>query len=205
MNETNRIAEDLTGKLAVSKPSTRRQKPLPHLQPRVANLMRSHSNLNDFMVAMNPDVQMSYGKDAKRAILCDAPELVVINQAYGENAAEAWLIPQITDLAKFAGAKDKLDERQYKQLACIIAAEFGYLKATELMLFFYRFKCGWYGKFYGAVDPLDIVTALRVNFLAERAHIIDQHNREQNAKEMEEHRKHAITFEEYMRRKQQQS
>lgn len=125
------------------------------------------------MEVMKPDKQMGYGVAPERAIMCDAPTMTVLEEAYGKNAAAVWLVEQLTDLALYAGVKDKMDTRQYEQLATIIVNEFGYLKATELMLFFYRYKSGNYGKFYGSVDPITIMTALRDQFIVERNKVIE--------------------------------
>lgn len=41
------------------------------------------------------------------------------------------------------------------------------MKVTELLIFFYRFKTGRYGHFYGSVDPMVVMEALGI-FLKER-------------------------------------
>lgn len=45
-------------------------------------------------------------------------------------------------------------------MASMIIESYGYYKLTEFMLFFQKFKRGEYGKFYGAVDPMQILQAL---------------------------------------------
>lgn len=57
------------------------------------------------------------------------------------------------------------------------------------MLFFYRFKQGKYGRFYGVVDPLVIMTALQ-EFLRERNEAIFDHEAELNRRKAEaDHKK----------------
>ena len=101
----------------------------------------------------------------------DYPTLNDLRTAYGKQFAAAWLVPQIYDMSAFTGARN-LTEKQQEQLADILAVEARELKVTELMLFFYRFKTGRYGRFYGSVDPMVVTTALQ-DFLRERQEIID--------------------------------
>ena len=90
------------------------------------------------------------------------------------------------------GAKNKLDEAQFKQLAQMIRDEFGYLKATEVMLFLWRLKAGHYGEFYGSVDMQRIMRALRGKFTEERVKIIDRQDGERKDRERQERIKTAL-------------
>ena len=69
------------------------------------------------------------------------------------------------------------------------------------MLFFHRFKTGRYGRFYGTVDPLIITTSLR-EFIKERNVEIERHEQEERERKAAEHRKRAIPYTEYLRRKE---
>jgi hypothetical protein len=60
----------------------------------------------------------------------------------------------------------------------MIRTEFGYLKATEVMLFLWRLKGGHYGEFYGSVDIQRVMRALRGKFSDERANILDAYESE---------------------------
>lgn len=127
---------------------------------------------------MNPSVQRYAAENTDRAFFGTAPMLCTIDAAYGEGAAAQWLIPQLFDLCATAGVNVKLDDMQLKQLAYMIREEFGFLKASEVMLFFWRLKSGRYGKFYGAVDPMAVMIALRSDFMQERAKAIDEAEKE---------------------------
>jgi hypothetical protein len=70
-----------------------------------------------------------------------------------------------------------LDDKQAEFLAEVIANEYYFLKASELLLFFYNFKTGKYGRFYGVVDPMRIMEALG-EFKDERDRVIEQHRKE---------------------------
>ena len=141
-------------------------------------LLTSHSDLSAFCTAFNPSVQKFAAENTDRVFFGSAPMLCTIDAAYGEGSAAQWLIPQLFDLCATAGVKTKLDDFQLKQLACMIREEFGFLKASEVMLFFWRLKSGRYGQFYGAVDPMTVMIALRSQFMQERARVIDDMEKE---------------------------
>ena len=121
----------------------------------------------------NPSLQQVAAANEQRAILGTAPMLCVLDAAYGEGSAVTWLIPQLHDLCAAVGVKTKLDDGQLAQLATMIRDEFGYLKATEVMLFLWRLKAGHYGEFYGSVDIVRVMRALRTRYIDERNKIIE--------------------------------
>ena len=145
----------------------------PSLQRKVDSLLSTHSSLESLMKVMNPSVQQYCAEHVDRALFGTAPTLLTLRCAYHDEAATMWMLPQLYDLGEYCGVKDKLDKEQMTQLARIIVTEFAYLRVSEIMLFLHRFKAGRYGRFYGAIDPMIIVTALRFDFMRERADAID--------------------------------
>ena len=141
----------------------------------------------------NPDLQPVVADNLDRAMFGSAPMLCTIDAAYGEGSATQWLIPQLHNLCVTVGVKTKLDDVQLRQLAQMIRKEFGYLKATEVMLFVWRFKAGHYGELYGAVDPVRIMRALRGRFCEERAKLIQQHEHEEHERERKQWAENAAT------------
>ena len=131
------------------------------------------------------------------------PVLSRIKETYGEETATSWLNIQINDLSEYAGVK-KLDIRQNEELASTILAFYGYMTVAELMLFFFKFKAGEYGKFYGSVDPLVISEAL-LDFKAERAKVYADIEKERINKESKKYHNvpNKVTYEEYLKLKQQ--
>ena len=127
-------------------------------------------NEREFLLKVNADSQIAFGNNPERSIMGDYPTLFELDGTYGKNFSAIWLVAQLDDLSSFAGAKNITEQQQY-QLARIIATEFHYLKITELLLFFYRFKTGRYGRFYGSVDPMTITCAIR-DFLRDRNDLI---------------------------------
>lgn len=134
---------------------------------------------DDFKRKVNPDTQMPFGKEPTKAVMGDYPTLTDIDIAYGKGFATEWLLPHIARLSMFAGAKN-IGICQEKELAGIIANEYHFLKITEILLFFYRFRTGRYGRFYGTVDPLAITCALR-DFIVERNDIIAANENDETA------------------------
>ena len=155
---------------------------------------------DQFLQKVNPKTQASFALKPQKAIMGDYPTLTDICLSYGKTFAEQWLYPQISDLSIFTGAKN-LDKEQVRSLASVIAAEYRYLKVTELLLFFHRFKAGHYGRFYGSVDPMVITCALR-DFIKERNVFIDQYERDANNLQRElDKQKPKMSYEEYQKYK----
>lgn len=165
---------------------------------KTTTLINRYGDKNHFLAIFNPDLQAKACKFPDRCLFGDAPTLAEINITYGDTMATMWLIPQLYDLSEYCGCKDKLQGKPLEQCASVIAGEFFYLKVSELMLFFHRFKTGRYGRFYGAVDPLVITTSLR-DFIRERNDAYAIHEQEERkAREKEERRgKVLMSYEEY--------
>lgn len=162
-------------------------------------MITRYGDRTKFLTLFNPDLQMKVCKDAKLCFFGDAPILSELNMTYGEMTATMWLVPQLYNLSEYCGCKDKLQGKPLEECASVIASEFYYLKVSELMLFFHRFKSGRYGRFYGSVDPLVITTSLR-SFITERNNAIAEQERIEREQKAEEDRKNAITYEEYVAR-----
>ena len=170
-------------------------------QEKKSLIVSKFGDKDQFLQRVNPQTQASFALKPHRAVMGDYPTLTDICLAYGKTFAEQWLYPQITDLSVFTGAKN-LDKEQVRSLASVIAAEYRYLKVTELLLFFHRFKAGHYGRFYGSVDPMVITCALK-DFIKERNTIIDQCERDANNQRYElESKKPKMSYEEYLKLKQ---
>lgn len=133
--------------------------------------------------------------NVEKSFFDDFPTLSQI-KCLGESTPQMWLVPQLVNLSEFCGARDKLTTAQLEDLAYIIAQKYYFLKISELMLFFFQFKSGQYGRFYGTVDPLIITEALK-EFCIERGKVIDRHDREEQQRLREQAAAEAVTWEEY--------
>lgn len=131
-----------------------------------------------FMDAFHVTRQAVITNDIDACYFGTAPTLRCVAEAYGPSIVSEWLIYQLADLSEFAGCKDKVQQYQLRQLAEIIAADYAYLKITELMLFFRKFKSGAFGVFYGQFDPITVTTALRQFLKYDRAVAQDRHEQQ---------------------------
>lgn len=152
-------------------------------------------------MAYTHDVQRDCARNAVRCYTSEkAPSMKQLELVYGNDAAESWLEIQLQDLSEFAGCKDKLTTRQLEQTAKMICANYGWLNAAEIQLFFARFKAGMYGKFYGVVDPLKIMDAVK-DFLKQRNLELDLYEREKAAIEASNREKIIDGYNEYKKLK----
>lgn len=164
-------------------------------------LESKYGERDTFLILFNPDVQYKICDSDDRCFFGDFPTLATIKAGYGQNAPKMWLLPQLYNLSEYCGCHSKLQGKPLEECAHIIAKEFWYLKISEIMLFMYRFKAGCYGRFYGSVDPLIIVESLR-KFCEERRYAYDRHEAQIREQREKEECKNAITYEEYLRRKE---
>ena len=144
-------------------PSVQRLRPTA-LTP--ATIRSKYGDQDRFLAVVSPKTQVAFARQPEKAVMGQYPTLADINETYGRDYDVDWLLPQLYDLSTFTGAVN-LGPEQQDALARTLAVECQELKVTEVMLFFYRFKTGRYGRFYGAVDPMVVMTALQ-DFLRER-------------------------------------
>lgn len=167
-------------------------------QKNAADIIEAYGQREEFLNAFNPDVQRTLCPHADACLFGDAPTLAQINAAYGDNTAAIWLTAQLYNLSEYCGVRSKLEGAPLKECASVIASEFYFLKVSEMMLFFFRFKSGRYGRFYGNVDPLVITMALR-EFLRERSAAYAEHESAEQMRQAADHQANAITYEEYLK------
>lgn len=173
----------------------------PALLQKMMLVRKRYGNRNEFLTSQNPDTQISVGRLGDQAHFTGSPSLAVLKKTYGENLPTMWLMPQIFDLVVYCNSKSTLNEQQAQFLAEAIAHEYYFLSSDELMLFFYRFKLGKYGHFYGTVDPMRITQALDT-FCDERLRAIAERDKQEEERRRAEEEKNAMTIncEEYCER-----
>lgn len=200
-NKEERIDGVMRRALCVSKPAVS----LPECRQKTMLLLAKYGDRNDFIRKVNPDVQTTFARHPDSCYFGDYPTLSELNSAYGRTMASQWLVAQLTNLSEFSGARD-VTAMQLEELARIVAQEYHWLKITELLLFFYRFKTGSYGRFYGSVDPLVITTALR-EFVRDRNTAYSRHEQEERERMEEEERKAhpPVSREEWLRMKERKA
>ena len=138
---------------------------------RALALVNQYKNAQSLLTVFNPTQQIDCTEDLNETYRGNAPSLVTVKDAFGGGTARSWLVIQLNDLSEFAGCKDKLPIKKIEEVANIFISEYEYLKLTELMDFFRKFKLGSYGKFYGSVDPM-VITCAMIEFMKDRAGIL---------------------------------
>lgn len=148
-------------------------------------------------------MQLVLCKDQAKCYFGPFPTLAIVQKTYRVSASY-WLVPQLMNLSQFCGSNNKLQGKPLEECAELIAQNYYYLKTSELMLFFYRFKLGKYGRFYGSVDPLIILQALQEFVIYDRNKAIDHREAEMRDREYAESKKNAVTYEQYLSLKNKQ-
>lgn len=146
------------------------------MQKRKDDILKSFGTRENFLTLFNPDSADRFVDDASLCHFGGAPTLAELNTTYGAKTGAMWLIPQLYRLSEYCGVRDKLQGDALKECANTIVRKYHWLNVTEFMLSFARFREGRYGRFYGTVDPLIIVSSI-ADFCEERANAIDQHEK----------------------------
>lgn len=168
------------------------------------SIVERYGNAVEFATIFNPSLQPTCAKNIERTFMGDAPTIASLKSTYRENQVRVWLLAQLENLNSFSGTQNKMNPDQMMMLCDIILTDYYYLKASELLLFFYQFKAGKYGQLYGSVDPLRVSNAL-IEFAAYRRAMIFKyeslHRDEERANQEAERLRIALTRPQYLRRK----
>lgn len=168
--------------------------------PKSELVISKYGNAVEFAKTFNPDLQRVCAQNLVRTLTGDAPTIGLLNATYTEKQVRVWIMAQLVNLNQFSGTQNKMNPDQMMMLCDIILTDYYYLKASELLLFFYQFKAGKYGELYGSVDPLRVSNAL-IEFAAyRRAEIFKieaEQKRQQQEKNEQERLANAITHEEW--------
>ena len=116
-------------------------------------------------------------QDPQYCFFGPSPTLTQIDIMYGPLSSAKWLVPLIADTSLSCGLKEDVSESQLQFTAVAISNRYRWLKAGELMLFFFNFKAGFYERFYSYFDTQTIIRSFK-SFLEERALTIAVHERE---------------------------
>ena len=156
------------------------------VEQQVNNLRANYQSFKNFAIAFNPKTQIEFGRDERKSIMGDYSTLAILDIAFGEQSSSDWLIIAITDLNIFCGSKSMTNE-QIEDISDFLATEYKDVKFSIFQLFFYRFKRGDFGKFYGKVDPMVITCALK-DFVDECARKMDEYLTEEYESRQRENR-----------------
>jgi len=162
-------------------------------------MLQKYPTWDDFFRIFSVNRQILICQNPKICILYPSPTLHQIDCMYGPLSAAKWLIPFIADASLSCGLKIDATKEQLQFTATAITGRYTWLKAAEMVLFFFNFKAGFYEKFYGQFDPQTIIRSMP-SFLHERQQSIDAYEQELKEKEAEKDRNSGISLEEYNRK-----
>ena len=184
--------------------------------------LRKSMKPSEIISAYNIDLQssaMAAFPTVDKANEIASPQLGVMSEAFPETVdpltgetvkdmAVTWMESQLLAVSMFCGARDKMNEWQSKSLCMQIISEHPQLTLMEFVLFCARLRSARYGKFYGSIDPAEILGSLDM-FLKDRNHDLwrrqDEEEKLRKEREAEESRRNAISYEEYLRRKEERA
>lgn len=157
--------------------------------------------LKVFLTRYAPGKLPELGLTAEECVAAESPALVDLNRMFSNsNAGQTFLMCYVNNINEYPGTDKKMDVQQRMECAATLYELLFYLKVTEVMLFFQRFKSGRYGRFFGAVDAMTLGMAAHV-FLKERKNLIERAERERAEREREADRRdremNAITRQEF--------
>jgi hypothetical protein len=158
-----------------------------------------YESKDEFLIKFNPKKQNEYIKHFDRCFVGNALRLTDVACAYEEKTAIFWIKIQLLDLALFTGVKKPSDE-QITMLCETILANYGYLKVTELMVFFSKFKAGQFERFFGNFDAMVITTSLATFIELRKNWIFEAYQRQENEKREKRH-ENTIPMPDYLQQK----
>lgn len=156
-----------------------------------------------FLAIFTPELQNAAARCLERTYTGTAPTLATIATGYGEPLAVVWICTLLENVNLFAGVKEKMPVCRQKELSALMLTEYPFLKASELLLFFFRLKCGRYGRFYGTVDALTISSSLLLFMDERRKESARYHHPDTPQPATPAPSTGGITYDEYLKIKQQ--
>lgn len=125
------------------------------------------------------------------------PTLILLARLYTCTTPVEWLKIQLGSLNDFTEVRTKLTPEQLHETARLILAAYPTLTAGDICLYIARFKIGQYGQFYGAIDPMKIMSGLR-QYTEQRNREMERSKREETQARKENNSTNGITYEAHL-------
>lgn len=153
---------------------------------------------DNFLLKFNPKKQNEYIKHFDRCFIGNALRLNEVSTIYEEKTTIFWLKIQLLDIALFTGVNKPNDE-QITMLCETILSNYGYLKVTELMVFFSKFKAGQFERFFGSFDGMVITESLVTFIKLRKTWRFEAYQHEENEKRAKRH-ENTVPMPEYLQK-----
>lgn len=163
-------------------------------------ILAEHPKGSEYLSMFSASNMVRYCRAVDRCFTGSAPMLRDLCEAYGENLCVAWLSGLIYDLNEFVGQRQQTPQ-QSDALAWMLLDEAKQYKLTELMYFFYRYKVGLQGEFYGGVNSNKVLSDLKKFKEVQGEHlsrIYKQQEEERREIERIEQKKQVMSYETYL-------
>lgn len=171
-------------------------------EEQVRDMLGRYGGYEQFCRVFSPELQEVAAGNIVRTYAGTAPRLSVLAEGYGRQEALRWICLHLQDMNGFSNVRLKLTAGQQISLSSLILRQYGYLKASELLFYFYRVKQGCYGAFSYAIEPTFFTHSLQI-FITERrkqaSGIYEQLMKMQSSPQAASGER--ITYEEYLQRK----
>lgn len=121
-----------------------------------------------------------FTRNEERCLFGKAPTLISLKDQSiaSDELLLTWVQTFVANVNEFTSVRLKITQQQLREISEILYYNYAYLKASEIMLFFSKFKRGDYGKLYGCVDPLEITSSFR-QFVMDRNNKVYEHERKE--------------------------
>ena len=171
------------------------------ISPRSMAILAEHPNGAEYLSMFKAEDMVRYCRGAlDRCFVGSAPTLHDLCEAYGEKLCVVWLSGLIYDLNNFVGQRQQTPQ-QSDALAWMLLDEAKQYKLTEVMYFFYRYKIGLQGEFYGGVNSGKVLSDLKKFKEVQGEHlsrIYKQQDEERMERERIEQLKHVMSYDTYL-------
>ena len=194
--------------LSVNKKFMNTQEASGWLAVKKNEILLKYGDGHSFALAFNPSVQMKCAMNIEKSLTGDAPTIRQLLYTYQMEHLQVWVMAHLEDMNQYAGVKNKMATAHIKELASMIIVKSGYMKASEILLFFHKLKAGDFGGFFGTVDPQKVgeyLNAFKQWRSQELDKVYSRQAQEERERKREEWKRTGITREEYEKRSRENS
>lgn len=168
---------------------------------RAIAIRQKYGDMAQLCQTFSIDAQRYCANNVEKAIRTGVPTFVSIVNTYGEDGVAALIGGHITDAILRMGEERDIDpyDVDFISRAICESERFRLLSMASILRFFHLLKCGEFD-IYGKVTPRKILEAFRkyaVEQQAKENRIAYEIEQEKQQREYEEHRKNAVSWEQF--------
>lgn len=174
---------------------------LAKTDPRALAVRQQYGDLPQLCKTFGVSAQRYCAKNVEKAVRSGVPTFAVIVRTYGEDGVAGLIGLHITEAILRMGEDQDVDEYDVDFIAHAIceSERFRLLSMASILRFFHLLKCGEFD-IYGKVTPRKVLEAFRkyaIDQQAKENRIAYEIEQERRQREYEEHRKNAVSWEQF--------